>query len=60
MAIEDEQLDEMLRDVSVPGDLKASLFAIADEPEESKSVSQTHSPKSYFLMANVIAAIAAS
>jgi len=61
MPIDDRQLDELLRDVEVPGDLKANLLKIPDEDSkpERQTVSKSKT-KSRFAIVGVIAAIAAS
>ena len=57
MPIDDEQLDELLRDVSVPRDLKASLLQI---PGQDLSLSKVESrSRSRLAIVGALAAIAA-
>jgi len=60
MPIDDEQLDELLRDVSVPHDLKASLLQIPDQ--ELNVIHEDSRPRSGSRMAiaGLLAAIAAT
>jgi hypothetical protein len=58
MPIEDEQLDDLLRDVSVPHDLKAKLLQIPDREPESLTVARRSN--SGITILGLLAAIAAS
>lgn len=58
MPIDDEQLDDLLRDISVPADLKATLLEIPDR--DSEAISVPLRSKSYAAMLGTIAAIAAT
>ncbi len=58
MPIDDEQLDDLLRDVSVPHDLKATLLQIPDR--ESEAVSVARRSNSGFAFLGLLAAIAAA
>ena len=58
MPIDDKQLDDLLRDISVPSDLKAALLEIPYRNSEAKSVPLRS--KSFATMLGTIAAIAAT
>ena len=58
MTLEDEKLDELLRDVDVPRDLKASLLKIPGR--EVEVVAAKPESKSWATLIGTIAAIAAS
>lgn len=60
MPIDDEQLDELLRDVSVPDDLKTSLLQIPDQ--ELNVVHEDSRPRARYRLAiaGLLAAIAAT
>lgn len=65
MPLDDEQLDELLRDVSVPRDLKAKLLEIPNHESEAtsfppRSIAGPLRSKSYTAMLGTIAAIAAT
>lgn len=58
MPLDDRQLDDLLRDVSVPDDLKAKLQSIPDE--QAESVHNVRGTTSRFTIVGVLAAIAAT
>jgi len=60
MPIDDKQLDGLLRDVSVPSDLKASLLQIPDQELQLACEESAPRSRTRLAVAGLLAAIAAS